>query len=171
MRIYHYDSETGEYLGSSDARPDPLETGRFLIPACATDVEPPKNGANETAVFAGDAWSVMPDFRGTDYWLSHNEKHTIESIGETVPEGAFLDQPEPSPPTPEQLATKARADRDAKLTATNWLVERHREEQETGATTLSAQEYADLLAYRQALRDVPQQSGFPESIQWPELHA
>jgi hypothetical protein len=74
---------------------------------------------------------------------------------------------DPPAPTPEQLATQARATRDAKLTATNWLVERHREEQETGATTLTAQQYADLLAYRQALRDVPQQAGFPHEIDWP----
>lgn len=69
--------------------------------------------------------------------------------------------------TTEQLSAQARADRDAKLSATTWLVERHREEQETGETTLTAQQYAELLAYRQALRDVPQQAGFPESIQWP----
>lgn len=76
---------------------------------------------------------------------------------------------DPPAPTPEQLATSARATRDAKLTATSWLVERHREEQETGATTLTDQEYADLLAYRQALRDVPEQAGFPQSIDWPDL--
>lgn len=76
----------------------------------------------------------------------------------------LVDQPAP---TAEQLATQARAERDTKLSATNWLVERHREEQETGTTTLTAQQYADLLAYRQALRDVPQQAGFPETINWP----
>lgn len=90
-----------------------------------------------------------------------------------VPDGLIAMTPEEvqehlnPAPTTEQLATQARADRDAKLTATNWLVERHREEQETGVTTLTAQQYADLLAYRQALRDVPQQDGFPETIDWP----
>jgi len=87
----------------------------------------------------------------------------------TADENGYPILVDPPGPTPEQLATSARADRDAKLTATSWLVERHREEQETGTTTLTDQEYADLLAYRQALRDVPQQDGFPESIDWPDL--
>lgn len=87
----------------------------------------------------------------------------------TADENGYPILVDPPPPTSEQLAAQARADRDAKLAATTWLVERHREEQETGATTLTAQEHADLLAYRQALRDVPQQAGFHESIQWPAL--
>ena len=28
---------------------------------------------------------------------------------------------------------------------------------------------AEMTTYRQALRDVPQQDGFPETITWPEL--
>lgn len=87
----------------------------------------------------------------------------------TADENGYPILVDPPAPTAEQLAAQARAERDTKLTATNWLVERHREEQETGTTTLTAQEYADLLAYRQALRDVPQQAGFPETIDWPIL--
>lgn len=85
----------------------------------------------------------------------------------TADENGFPILVDPPGPTPEQLSARARAKRDTKLTATNWLVERHREEQETGTTTLTAQEYSDLLAYRQALRDVPQQAGFHEAINWP----
>lgn len=33
--------------------------------------------------------------------------------------------------------------------------------------TLSDQQRSELAAYRQALLDVPQQSGFPESVAWP----
>lgn len=87
----------------------------------------------------------------------------------TADENGYPVLVDPPAPTTEQLASQARADRGTKLTATNWLVERHREEQETGATTLTAQKYADLLAYRQALREAPQQAGFPENINWPEL--
>lgn len=87
----------------------------------------------------------------------------------TADENGFPILVDPPAPTTEQLASQARAERDARLSDTNWLVERHREEQETGATTLTAQEYTELLAYRQALRDVPQQAGFPETIDWPIL--
>lgn len=34
-------------------------------------------------------------------------------------------------------------------------------------STLTTQQQQDLQAYRQALLDVPQQSGFPESVEWP----
>lgn len=34
-------------------------------------------------------------------------------------------------------------------------------------STLSEQQKADLAAFRQALLDVPQQSGFPTQIDWP----
>lgn len=33
---------------------------------------------------------------------------------------------------------------------------------------LSAQQKAELAAYRQALLDLPSQTGFPQSITWPD---
>lgn len=63
------------------------------------------------------------------------------------------------PVDPEQLADAARAQRDSLLTACDWVVMRA---QELGEPV--PQEWAD---YRQALRDVPQQEGFPETIEWP----
>ena len=92
-------------------------------------------------------------------WVTCDE---VVRPGDIYEDGEFS---KPAPPAP--TAEEIRATRDAKLTATSWIIERHREEQETGTTTLTAQEYADLLAYRQALRDVPQQAGFPGDIDWP----
>ena len=59
-------------------------------------------------------------------------------------------------------AARIRAERDRRLDATTWLVERHKE-QTTGAikTSITEKDYNALLAYRQALRDLPQQQGFP----------
>lgn len=34
--------------------------------------------------------------------------------------------------------------------------------------SLTAEQQTELAAYRQALLDVPQQAGFPESVEWPE---
>lgn len=97
MDIYHYHSVTGEYLGTSQAMPDPLEPGRFLIPAHATEIAPPAAGEHEVSVFEDGAWSVKPDYRGTEYWLSHDERHVITEIGEAVPDGASLTRPDPEP--------------------------------------------------------------------------
>ena len=52
-------------------------------------------------------------------------------------------------------AESERSDRDAKLAATDWMA-------------LSDVTMSDAWkTYRQALRDVPAQSGFPNSITWP----
>lgn len=60
------------------------------------------------------------------------------------------------------LAARERAVRDAQVSATEWLVTRHRDELDMQrATTLAAEQFAELLVYRQALRDWPQDSRFP----------
>jgi len=64
-----------------------------------------------------------------------------------------------SAPTDAALARDARADRDRRLSACDWVVAR-------------AIERAELVpvawaTYREALRDVPEQPGFPRLINWP----
>lgn len=161
MDIYHYHPFTGEYVGASQAIPDPLEPGRFLIPAHATEMEPPAAGDHEVAVFNGSAWTLMPDFRGTEYWLEDGSKHAISAIGDVVPEGASLTEPEKD--QEENLAQAARAKRNALLRESDWVALRATETQ-----TPIPQEWLD---YRAALRDVPQQAGFPDNIDWPEAPA
>jgi hypothetical protein len=56
-----------------------------------------------------------------------------------------------------RMAAQVRAERSAKLAATDWT---------QGADTPQAtkDKYAP---YRQALRDVPAQAGFPNTVVWP----
>lgn len=54
----------------------------------------------------------------------------------------------------------ARTKRDALLHESDWVILRWLER--------GAKPPAQWLAYRQALRDVPEQSGFPDEIIWPE---
>lgn len=71
---------------------------------------------------------------------------------------------EPDPPSPEQLAATERAWRGSQLGATDALVQRHRDEFEDGTdTTLSADQYQELQAYRRALRDWPEMPSFPSA--------
>lgn len=61
-----------------------------------------------------------------------------------------------APQSNEELAAMARSKRDALLTSCDW--------------TQVSDAPVDQLAwreYRQALRDVPEQSGFPLDIDWP----
>jgi len=60
-------------------------------------------------------------------------------------------------PTPEELADNVRAERDALLYASDWT-------QVADAPV----DQAAWAAYRQALREVPQQADFPQSVGWPE---
>ena len=54
------------------------------------------------------------------------------------------------------LATQARAQRDALLSQSDWT--------QVADATVDQTAWA---TYRQALRDVPAQAGFPENIDWP----
>jgi len=69
---------------------------------------------------------------------------------------------DPPPLDAEALAETERAWRDAQLALTDPLVSRHRDEiEEGGATSITAEQYAELQAYRRQLRDWPQGSQFP----------
>jgi hypothetical protein len=75
--------------------------------------------------------------------------------------GSGWDYPQPPAPTIEQLEEKQRELRDKWLrihvdtiNAVRWQ-------------TLTQQQKDDMIAYRQALLDVPQQVGFPTSVTWP----
>jgi len=57
----------------------------------------------------------------------------------------------------EQAAEQVRNERDRLLTASDWT--------QVADAPADAQAWA---TYRQALRDVPQQSGFPDNIEWPQ---
>ena len=77
-------------------------------------------------------------------------------------------QEPPKPePTPEQLADTARSERDRLIEAVRWRIERHNDELALGREPTEPLE--PLLQYVQDLRDVPQQAGFPESVEWPEI--
>ena len=69
-------------------------------------------------------------------------------------------------PTPEQLADTARAERDRLIESVRWRIERHSDELALGSEPTEPLE--PLLQYVQSLRDVPQQTGFPESVEWPQ---
>ena len=60
-------------------------------------------------------------------------------------------------PDVAQLATMARDKRDALLAASDW----------TQLPDVPAETAEAWRPYRQALRDVPAQAGFPTSIDWP----
>ncbi|VVN07526.1 phage tail assembly chaperone [Pseudomonas fluorescens] len=77
-----------------------------------------------------------------------------------VPAETIIEEQEP--------LVAARTWRQSSLSATEWWVTRHLDEQALGrGTTLKAAQYLQLLEYRQALRDWPDSSQFPSPVSRP----
>ena len=60
----------------------------------------------------------------------------------------------------EQASETARNQRDRLLTESDWVTIR--------ATDTGDPVPTEWQTYRQALRDIPDQTGFPEEIDWPQ---
>lgn len=58
---------------------------------------------------------------------------------------------------PQQKAASVRQERNQRLTACDW----------TQLPDVDPAITAAWVPYRQALRDVPEQPGFPDNVQWP----
>lgn len=98
-----------------------------------------------------------------------------------APEQRFVD-PRPSPShvwggdgwmlnavlEAEALAKAERVWRDTELAGLVWLRDRHRDQLEIGVTTtLTAEQFSELLVFMQALRDWPQSEAFPDTSERP----
>ncbi len=68
----------------------------------------------------------------------------------------------------DEKAAEARAERDRRIDAILWRIERYQTQDAAGLeTTDTAEHYKAILLYVQALRDIPEQAGFPDAIEWP----
>ena len=99
----------------------------------------------------GNIHAVSPIQTPNNEWVALTKKETDAHLNPT--------------PTTEQLADTARAERDRLIEAVRWRIERHNDELALGSEPTEPLE--PLLQYVRALRDVPQQSGFPGDIDWP----
>lgn len=82
MKIYHYNPDTGIYVGEGVADESPLEPGVWMIPANSVTTAPPDAGENQFVVFNNGNWEV-------------------NTVPEPEPEPEPV--PVPEPPTPQQL--------------------------------------------------------------------
>jgi len=99
-------------------------------------------------------------WNGTEWTMEQNTSE-IDRFGFTLAD--FPDAPVPNMPAYnpderqlEQEADEARTQRDALLSQSDWT-------QVPDAPV----DQAAWAEYRQALRDIPQQAGFPTDITWP----
>ena len=96
----------------------------------------------------------------------HATPNDVEEHGRDIykraKDGEFGVIAEWTPPTTEQLAAKARGQRDELLFEVDSIVGNP-----LRWASFSAEEQQAWADYRQALLDVPQQAGFPNTINWP----
>lgn len=187
MIEYYYHPETGEHLGSHVARIDPLETeiqGEevYLLSGSATFTAPPDVQECHAAIWnqITQAWQIIQDNRGrTAYNTTDKSPMELTALGD-LPDGYTLAEPgkfdvwdgqgwQEDAQTKRDICTALlRLERDRRLSNTDWLCLRHRDEQDSGATTtLTADQYAELLTYRRALRDLPATAEDIEHPDWP----
>ena len=182
---YCYDPDTGEYTGTDECAPDPLESEKagapvWLLPANATLTAPTLTPQDKQALcWTGETWELREDHRqkrdaggvpvegtGTAYWLPEDEYGTapryMDSLG-SLPDNAVLTAPAKST---EQLFEDLRLERDNRLGATDYLI--------MPDYPITEEKRAQVEAYRQALRDLPAQEGAPwdgggELTPWPTM--
>lgn len=93
-------------------------------------------------------------------------EHLISQSNTTVSADGTITFTPPATPSFESLFTNLRAERDRRLTATDYLL--------MFDYPISDDQRAVVQAYRQALRDLPAQPGAPwdgggEATPWPEI--
>jgi hypothetical protein len=65
-----------------------MEPGRFLIPACATDIKPPKPHKGCTVIFKDGQWAEIADHRNGEYYSKKTgELVVVDRLGDDAIKG------------------------------------------------------------------------------------
>jgi hypothetical protein len=99
----------------------------------------------------------LPTYRweNAEIAAAKNLVNHSETVTYQAPQPSVFPQPDAQPDA-EQIA---RSRRNRQLSLSDWAI--------LPDSPLSDATKAEYVVYRQALRDVPEQSGFPDSIVWP----
>lgn len=96
LDLYLFDSQ-GAFIRKKQAKESPREPGVYLKnPNKKTTIAPPTYSTNEVAIFdkQSKTWSIVPDFRGTKYYLKEDGKgFKITDINVLVPDNAVTIPP------------------------------------------------------------------------------
>lgn len=126
MKIYHYHPITKELLEMGVADESPLELDVFLIPAHATEIEPPHIDEKQAAIFTENGWQVVADYRKDSvckididgFFVAVHKMELGEELNQNLilsappPEGLYkpkwngtkwVQGAEPSPPEPTEI--------------------------------------------------------------------
>ncbi len=180
-----YDDE-GYLAGAIMVQESPLEPGVWLMPENATRVKPALNQDYfckfnvEKKEWEYEKKPVNPeDFDGivVDHYKQTPHCKEMRNLIQTIvnqsvtthkikrgPNMEWMTEQIPQK-TPEELKLDAeeavRARRDYLLAKSDFLL--------AADYPIKTEDLEVVKTYRQALRDVPQQPGFPDAVEWPEV--
>ena len=178
MKIYNYNRDTKEFVNQTDASPNPLTSGEWLIPANATTDAPPSVGVGKVAVWDNDSWIVKDDNRGTtvydtttatgyDEEIYASESLVVDYIGPIKDTHATSERPSKfhkwnETEWVEDLDAKwedAKNTRNELLSNSDWTV--------LADSPLTTSKKTKWKTYRQELRDLTSTFSKTDTITWP----
>lgn len=173
--IYRYDPVTGIYTETIEWTPP---YPGIALPGNATLMRPPSCETGSVAVYRSGEWLIEEDHRGeTVYDIATAAPVIITALG-PLPDGVTRLVP---PDFPVWLAGEwgtdevtmqvhntatIRAERDRRLQSCDWT--------QLPDAALTDEQVTEWATYRQALRDITEQGGFPwggdiDAVPWPDI--
>lgn len=183
--VYAYHPESGEYLGTTTADLSPLDVEEtWLIPANATEQQPPQAGDRQAAVYRDGSWLLVVDFRALKLWSKASAQPVTAQIGDT-PDSLQATELEPPPfavwnkkawkvdADAQRAALTAQAQQELQQRLAIAYAQRRplEDAQELGLAT--TQEQGLLTAWKRycvELSRLPQQTAWPQLVKadWPQ---
>jgi len=183
MLIHQYDATTGQYTSSRLADSDPLNMGRWLVPAFSTTDALPERKHLEWPFWRDGAWKLLPDYRGRMLYRQDNgEAAEILAAGTTPAEHGLTETRRPSDEyawrdgqwsiDPVVIATKVRAaamaEFDMRMNRARAMNNGKSDAYAAGLLSVSdAYYFRAWSAYQLDLVRAIQAEGFPETVSWP----
>ncbi|SEK13053.1 tail fiber assembly protein [Paraburkholderia diazotrophica] len=184
MLIHQYDAETGAYISSRLADADPLNFGRWLVPAFSTIDELPARTPLSWPFYLDGAWKLLPDYRGRILYRQDNGTPAEILVAGTTPaENGLTETPRPSDEyvfrdgawaidpaiVAQRVRAAAMAEFDLRMTHARTM---NAGKADAYAAGLLSREEAYYFrawsAYQLDLVRAIQREGFPDTVSWPD---
>ena len=116
--------------------------------------------------------TFIVDYNGMPYHIIPEMESEYTAVSEYVKQNPdkCTDYIEPViEPTLEEKAEIERYKRNQLLNEVDTLLLKYTEQVELGVININEKYRLDLLKYKQALRDIPEQADFPDDVEYPAL--
>lgn len=171
MKLFHYHTETKEYVSTTEAEPMPRVQGEYIIPASCTTI-PPSGTELDNTIFVFDValsvWNLVSDYRGITAYNVNDGSKIIPELGWTPGNTSTFVTPTDVNNqiwngsawvfNRDKALTPIRKNRDKLLTACDYT--------QLSDVELTDAKKLEWKTYRQELRDFPETCD-PQNPVWP----